>query len=349
MEKKILVTGMTSGHCKGTNALKYTPSPTILCNYLEELGHEVVRRPVHCGEDLDQFDRVILYLAPTNALGSRYIFGALWTQYTRPDRILALNDWQVRAIVNSLRNAAKKPEQYLWHTNKKPQFVEKLAPTRLGWDESLIHKDCIIKAVQELGSFRSLGPMIAPLFKWGKPEMILFPGADIVPWDPSPGPLQEYMGSKPKRRADKRREWICATLGNHGKWVAQVNPKWPVVWYGPRKYEAPRLKEPQLMEQYAETWGILSPKYYHAGSGWYRTRVFQAAGNGCVLYQSISEAGKMGQCFKTSIRYIEAMTDAELRNLSTDQFLWLHENCSTKEESMQQLQGILDLVPNDGY
>ena len=81
---KILITGfnaLTIGTAK--SPLNIATSARILPGVLKELGHEVTQKAIIPGEDVSQYDKVIVYVFGPNSLSARYWYGAAYTIITK--------------------------------------------------------------------------------------------------------------------------------------------------------------------------------------------------------------------------------------------------------------------------
>lgn len=74
--------------------LKVVPAHYSLFNALVDMGHEVEQREVQIGEDLSNYDEVIVYIAGPRQLVATHTFRGLWAISQRPDCILGVDDWQ---------------------------------------------------------------------------------------------------------------------------------------------------------------------------------------------------------------------------------------------------------------
>ena len=62
------------------------------------MGHEVHHRTVTLGEDLSQYDEVIVYIASPNQRVAKRFYEGLWTISQHPNCILSFDDWQVKKM-----------------------------------------------------------------------------------------------------------------------------------------------------------------------------------------------------------------------------------------------------------
>jgi hypothetical protein len=120
-----------------------------------------------------------------------------------------------------------------------------------------------------------------------------------------------------KPAADKKRAWVLGALMPHDNWLERKSLEWPVEIVGSRKLikklGGQRFDtEQDVLEFYNNHWGILSPPYPHAGSGWWRSRFLYAAHVGSILVTDKGEGDPLGDAYKLTIADVEKMSDAEL-------------------------------------
>ena len=98
---KILITGfnaLTIGTAK--SPLNIATSARILPKVLKELGYDVTQKAIIPGEDVSQYDKVIVYVFGPNSLSARYWYGAAYTITQRPDAIISIDDHQTKETVS---------------------------------------------------------------------------------------------------------------------------------------------------------------------------------------------------------------------------------------------------------
>jgi len=135
--------------------------------------------------------------------------------------------------------------------------------------------------------------------------------------DPSSTIYNILSTSEPKSPNLKERKWVLGALMPHDTWLEKKKPEWPVEIIGSRKlikkFGGQRLdSEADVLAFYNDYWGILSPPYPHAGSGWWRSRFMYAARIGSILVTDKGEGAPLGDAYKLTIKQVEAMSDSEL-------------------------------------
>jgi hypothetical protein len=123
---------------------------------------------------------------------------------------------------------------------------------------------------------------------------------------------------------EKKREWMLGALMPHDAWVDKKEWAWPIQYLGAKKMirsrGGERVKtESDVIERYNQVWGILSPPYPHAGSGWWRSRFMYAAKVGSVLVCDKGEGDSLGDAYKYRPAQIEKMTTDDLAQVAADQ------------------------------
>ena len=137
------------------------------------------------------------------------------------------------------------------------------------------------------------------------PIEALDPTSTIVPTMQPVTPLNQSL---------KKRAWVLGALMPHDTWLEKKNPTWPVEIVGSRKLirklGGQRFDtEKDVLEFYNQHWGILSPPYPHAGSGWWRSRFLYSAHIGSILVTDKGEGDPLGDAYKLKIADVEAMSD----------------------------------------
>jgi hypothetical protein len=312
---KILITGQTTLDCvEGhylNQQLRVIPGVVALVSGLRELGHEVEQRIVKWGDDLDQYDRIITFLGPTDTFCAGYTDGALWT-LTREDTLCAISDWQTdRVFLDPLKKEAKWKEVFAGQLNG--------ATDREKIDE--LHDQWLCGRRILLTAFE--GGDLDLVFSKASKKMAaterICEGYSLFGYDPNPLlPLR-----RPKTTFDaKIRQWIVAGLSeaNRKSWK-KLKPTLPVVEVGKRGQGGIRMPEDEIVDYFAKSWYHWLPGYSHAGSGWWRAR-FQQLSDGLVI--SVCADPKEAEIFGPSWVIadplsLEEMSDKELHELAVQQ------------------------------
>jgi hypothetical protein len=310
---RILLTGFTRIQANDTDRthLKYVSNPQYLYKALRAAGADVDWRPAVPGEDLSGYDGLIIGLQSTSSLGSKHAFGALWCVLQNMPKMFLFDDWNVRGVVSDLARTVGKP---------KSVFFKEMLP-RTYRDSAQRAVDELMAAVNYLGGKQWNEPSLGSFYDWGDHAKYKegTPIGELLTFDPSC--YQVDYGIKPA--ADKERKWVLASLGDHTKWMGRLGLTWEIVHFGNRKLEkegiATRLTEEQLMRVYERCWGVLSPKYNHAGSGWWRARFEFAAQAGCILLADAEEVGALGPAYTRAPRDIEGEDEGTLMSIAEDQ------------------------------
>jgi hypothetical protein len=169
---------------------------------------------------------------------------------------------------------------------------------------------------------------VCPMYGWGDRSLVRkrmpVELAPIEALDPSPTINSILESVSPLPPAEKKRAWVLGALMPHDTWLDRKNFQWPVEIVGSRKLVRKLggqrfASEEDVLAFYNQHWGILSPPYPHAGSGWWRSRFMYSARVGSVLFADKNEGAPLGDCHKVSIAEIETMSDAELAELAAAQ------------------------------
>jgi hypothetical protein len=181
----------------------------------------------------------------------------------------------------------------------------------------------LVQAATDLLDTRWAAGMVpvCPMYAWGDrtgvrkrmPKEV----GPIEALDPSCVVDDTFAAVTAQDPAKKQREWVLGALMPHDEWLEKKNPDWPVKIVGSRKLikklGGQRLDtEQDVLEFYNDRWGILSPPYPHAGSGWWRSRFLYAAHVGSILVTDKGEGDPLGDAYKLKIADVEKMSDDEL-------------------------------------
>lgn len=136
--------------------------------------------------------------------------------------------------------------------------------------------------------------------------------------DPTATVVPTLEAVTPLPFGEKKKAWVLGALMPHDTWLEKKSPTWPVEIVGSRKlvkkFGGHRFStEQEVLEFYNQHWGILSPPYPHAGSGWWRSRFLYAAHVGSILVTDKGEGDPLGDAYKLKITDVEKMSDGELR------------------------------------
>ena len=375
MSKKILVTGFNKEQCTRDyfygKELKILNSHYSLIRCLEDMGYEVDQRTVSIGENIAAYDKVIVYLASVKSF-SRHAFDALYVLKARPDAILGNDDWQVRGVFASFKTYQENLEE--WKETGKP-FLEHVTNKYLSniykGDTKLEklgdHVNTFIEGCEIVN--RKTNTLLLCTFDGGDNNSFkLDYKGDIVNYNPNPYNLNRrpennygedlgilsFFDDEPiiLPPEEKKLQWVFSSIvqSKTMPWFNRQKPTWPVLNFGPKQetkltagIQTSRVKEPVMCRIYNENWGCMMPEYYHAGSGWWRSRVQQVADVESILVCSDKEGAIYGEAYVgNTLAGVEAMTIEEKTRLGKAQKECLYDNHPlNKKVQMRELEAIL--------
>lgn len=316
---KILFTGVTSLQVAKTNksrTIQKIDVPESVVNTLTMLGHEVHWRPTKVGEDLSGYDLIWTNYAGIMSFQAPYALGALWSIHEawrlhRP-HVLFFDDWQVRVTLSHARSFANLANKQLNKTIQGNHIYH-------DWEAGLQYEAEFISVARRVGNmaYEDTAPgsvALCPMYAWGRHDFVrrkLLAGVHEMAFafiDPTP----TIFLAKDLIRNNKSDAHALAALMPHDKWVNEkLRPTWPVNYYGSRKLKAPRLKtERDVQQAYANHWGILSPPYPQAGSGWWRSRFLYGAHVGSVVICDPAECAPLPG-YHVSVGELETASDVQ--------------------------------------
>jgi hypothetical protein len=165
--------------------------------------------------------------------------------------------------------------------------------------------------------------------------------------DPSCVVNETLAAVYPKEPSGKKRAWVLGALMPHDGWLEKKKPGWAVEIVGSRKLirkmGGQRFgTEQEVLEFYNHHWGILSPPYPHAGSGWWRSRFLYAAHVGSILVTDKGEGDPLGDAYKLTIDEVEAMDEAQLTAAAKAQADALQPYIGTYDQFKEHCQNIIN-------
>lgn len=328
MTIKVLMTGYTAQHIGSTRKLvKYGAVADLFADILRAGGCEVEHRRTLPDEDLSEYDLIICGQIALAALGSTYAYGALdaiaRARQNGCGLMFYIDDWQVHNIITSLKTICK-------DSNRLVRESLGTARADLGWARENVDR---IFPVAEALLNRPWPITLVPKFTWGDGLMVT-KGLDSREWvwtDLSP--FAEDFETQIPHDDDREVQWVLGVLSDQRKWVEKMKLGWPVHYVGSRKSKADQvLSEKDLVDLYANSWGVLSPKYPHAGSGWWRNRFVYTARTKSIMLADPAEVAPLGGPFLLKASEIEAMNKQQLRELANAQADRFFETQASKEE-----------------
>lgn len=338
---KILLTGCTKNAVNGKKqaTTDYVSSFPIMAEMLTTLGHTVDWREVTVGEELrGRYDLAIVGVQALHSIaGKQYKHGAIYAA-TQLRHIIMLDDWQIRRTLYSFcRN------DYFWRTPM-------LSPVELRNREAALPYKAEIDAL--LASWwDAIPPMIAPLWPWGDFSKMPFSEKFTRLYDINPSPFMPVLSTRATNPASaisdvihgRNRGWVLATLMDQTDWERKQGFTWPIVrQHAVKKVRCwGRVSEKKVVELYEQNWGVLSPKYAHAGSGWWRTRYDFAYQAGAIVYGTAAEMAACDPVFATPLSDIERMSETNLFELATAQRNAFLGKQPTRAEVLVKLAGAL--------
>lgn len=361
MSKKILITGMNKAQCTKdfflNQVLKVVPSHYALIRCLEDMGYEVEQRPVALGEDLTDYEDVIVYMHSPQAF-CQNLYTGTYALSARPDAILAFDDWQVDQIYAGIRGFNENLEnndgsafrEYLVELQDQKYPIEELKKYA-----SAYKTGCEIMLKKEnrlLISAFAGGDLSLLKLGWKEDQVFAF---NPNPYHYNRTPDNDFLSGVTTLTgghvdpADKHRVWNFASLVQKKtkKWISNHKIEWPIQFYGARlngEDNNKRLTEDQMCGEFAAQWGCLMPGYFHSGSGWWRARPLQVADAGSILICDHKEGKVYGEAYtKIHAHDVEQMDLDQLIKAAAWQKECLYDNHPLdKSVTRQEISKILE-------
>lgn len=313
---RILAAGVTRLECGNKPQLKYLSNAELLVEALERGGHEVEFRDPIIGEPLNRFDVAMIGLAPFLSTTSDRLFLAL-DVIERAARegcrlVFYVDDWNFTRLTSQLQTVVKYDGKHL----VRPFFVSRKA-YEWGCERQELMTD-VCRGMH----VRSWPTTIIPAFSWGNHDKLIAKlTLDRVEFvDPSSVAELRYqpVHAEPE---DRCRQWVMGVLQNEKTWLGKQNPSWPVHYVGGRASKAEtKLLEKDLIQLYAESWGVLSPPHTRVvDTGWWRYRFVGASVTGAVMVADKREVADLGEPYLVSVDEVEAASQGLLERMATAQ------------------------------
>ena len=339
---KILITGcnklQTTENFYLRQQLNVVPSHYSLIRCLRDMGYTVEQRLVEIGEDLSDYDEVIVFLAsPRQALQLAF-YNGLWAIAARPNCVLAFDDWQVEDIFKGIAScdcAENLLKEFTINQNKMcdPKCSRELLKP---------YTEALLQAVRQI-SLKSNRLLISAFAGGDLSRLISYPVGLITRYNPNPYHRNRRPGDYGDIEIDqlpemeqllvpsvendfidpsaKERKFNFSSLvqGKTAKWLKKQRVTWPIEHFGSRKEKQVRLTEGDMARVYARQWGCLMPGYDHAGSGWWRARPLQVADAHSIL---IGEPAEMYVYYRDhklaglKASDIESLSNKELESIA---------------------------------
>lgn len=332
MSYKIVISGMTAQQIGNGTRLGYGPVIDLMRDALVDAGCTVEHRRMIPDEPLDDIDCLIIGQIPLHAMGATYAYGALdairRAKSAKTGMIWLIDDWQIGNLGSGVRTICKGPHR----------LVKELFRTcRKDWDWATEHLDELMTVVQAMKD-RPWPPTIMPKFAWGDPTTLVKPlnSREFIYVDPS-AYATEYPTVIPPD-SERYGAWVLGILSDQREWINSLGLGWPVSYIGSKKSKAPEpMKEVDLVQRYAQCWGVLSPPYNHAGSGWWRNRFVYTARTRGIMLADEKEVAPIGDAYRIKASEVEGLNTQQLRELADAQWSQL----MAWQWSKEQVQSVL--------
>jgi len=332
--------------------MKFYTIAEAMYDGLQQAGHRPFSTPCETRWDPreSKIDFWLIGISPLDSMASRYAIGAYklldeCRRYKIPHAMF-VDDWFISGILKGLRRM----------TGEIERTKRNLAMMREYW-----HERDISYAMKRVTYYNEVfGHMryepwpltVGPFYAWGDRAKAarLSNITQLLALDPNI--MDKRYPEDPNR--SKQRKIIMASLPKmcHDWLKKQENVfPWPIISLGSRAYKQPRLKENRVIELYSRVWGILSPPYYQAGSGWARPRFALAARAHAILIATEAEVEALGGPYMTVARdpmRLKRMSDDELRELAKEQRIYLRKSAATREQFIETMDRLVNGRLRDG-
>jgi hypothetical protein len=324
---KILMTGMTT-RTVGSKRLKlnYINLTPCLKATLELLGHEVDQRRVTPEEDFGGYDLAFVHVCPGDKIVCQNVLEVCTVLKKMQGRaVIYVEDW----IAVELRNSWNHILSVRWEKWK----------TWKGYTSWTTDQSAFVFNTVSRILYGDDWPVVANFFAWGDPtrffdQNFATPRRAILDTS-SVMVIPEFV------RGPRERRWILGTLQKHDTWTKRQGFTWAIEQYGNERQGFPAIPEDQLVQLYANSWGVLAPGYPKAIHGWARARFALAAATGSVLFCDPTEGKLLGPSYTASRSQIELTSDSQLEMLALNQAAEFRNRTWGKERLLDELSGLI--------
>ena len=304
---KILITGMMKVQAQNPRPGFFGSGIVALNEALKKAGHSVDWRKIEYGENLDQYKLLILGLGAIGDFSNQFLYQII--SASRYDNALYLiDDWRANKALAGIRD--------------NELFRDFLLKNGTG---KHVDRDVIVRDQKKLerlreNMFRRKTNLLGSFFEFGDRKIILegTPFTSTMSYDPSSF-LYKYRLLKAEVEIPKKRieRWIYGSLGDHSRWHKKLGAEWPIVAH--LRKNGNFLTEPELLQRYAESAGMLAPCYQASGSGWWIPRYIHAARVLTPMHGDKSEASGFGKGYYRDVTVIEGMSPKSRREFAAEQ------------------------------
>lgn len=333
---KVLVTGFTGQHTGKSTRLKYDPVAKLFADTIRHAGYEVEHRPTVPEEDLTQYDLIFMGVSSLSSITAGNSYAALWAIGEAVEKglpiLFYIDDWKMHGIQGNAVALLNKPET----------ITKKFFEGRVDYAWAVENVDKVKKGLEVLA--HNWPDVVMPLYKNGdhdlfKPKMP--EGTNIIAIDPTAFYTPyDIVIPEPEQ---KENTWVFGILSDQRKWLDKLGMEWPLAHRGSKasKAEAGGMPESELVQMYADSWGVLSCPYWHAGSGWLRIRHDHAATVGSILVSESKELSFISDAYSVTVKDVENMTLDEKKIIAKrQQDAWFANKTSKDEAAYQMDQAI---------
>lgn len=331
---KILMTGMAARGIGSTKVRhKIVSLPDVLARELRDMGHEVdgprrVPEAMDPGAAFLDHDVVLVQLGWVSSLSSTYAHEAgmvMARAEAAGVRVVRyVDDWRSQWLADDIAHHVLSERGWSKHVERFRHDVYADIPH--GARDAI--RSALLRPIQD-------APLLVPIMGWGDHEKFDVSTKarlhEVVPFDPQR--ITDYHATTWADDSARQRRWVVASLQDHDRWVERQGLGWPVLRLGAnpkllggvpvRGQKNLVIPEEQVCQHYAESWGVLSPEYNSAGSGYWRTRWMQAMEAGAILWPGERDALAFGEPLAASDgswvltpAAVESLSEGQLRDMA---------------------------------
>ena len=347
--KKALITGSTATQVGSERTkLRLRSAADHLKSGLELLGYVVEHRPLTYGEDVGDFDVVLVGLSNPVGMGSTYLYACLELLERTPSAIIFVDDWQTHAYRPAFGNVVR-------HENfaaGNPRLNRRDAQA------AMKDADRLTRFANHLYTEHWRHPVIVLTIGSGHNLEWLKLPATIKPLDPTSFNALHPVPYQPMK--SRRKTWLWMSVMKEWEQLTAFaqRAQWPIYAYGPlpTPEEVPPMlhlthcgmvAEPKLLQLYGSTTAFIVPDHHVISrTGWWRPRYAIACDARIVVSPPEQEVAFLGGASgpygrATEIEKVEKMSLKQLEDLAAAQSIVYEKLTWPRDKALAEFKKIL--------
>lgn len=331
---KILLTGSNNKQCGVAKVhTKKIFDSNNLFNMLKTFADVDFSR-IDNNTNFDAYDLCVVGLGSIGSFNYADVMNAFYILGKTSKCVMFLEDWRIPKTVAALKTTFEKGyDEFLNKT-----FNKKLRDgTRFYHGTDWLDPEVCWKGIDKLANHADEVHFLMPGFAWGDKKIvadILNTKLENVHWfDQTPILMEIYDIKDIPFNPNRNKKYLYCGLSNQDQWLKKCGISEITDRFGHSPYE--KLEsETDVNQKHNEYFGIAVPRYYHAGSGWFRMRYIYSAMAKNVMYIADEDAQALGI---PSLKTLDVDISI-IEKTANDIYSKVKSYIPTKEESISHLK-----------